>query len=334
MSDPTGRHRTEALPDEQPRGSQVALPTDLDKRPVDQVPRPFTREALESEEQEIKDGILRMGSIVAERMIAAVEALETHDAEAALAVILSDVELNEAQARVTDLVAQTIARQQPVARDLRFLIALDHVAYDLERMGDHASSVAKQARKLAPHAPLQEHVRLPEMGRLVAQQVRDILDAVVIVDEARAREVAARDDDVDALYHGIFDDDPRAHARRPGQRGPGRPHPLRRALPGAHRRPRHEHRRGHRVPGHRLGRGPQSLTAPAPRRGPLARTERVGSTRRAERADGPDRSHPLTPHARGARKLLTCHPSAHVCVAVRRGQRIGATAPAASCPCR
>jgi phosphate transport system protein len=84
-------------------------------------------------------------------------------------------------------------------------MSLDHVAYDLERMGDHASSVAKQARKLAPHAPLQEHVRLAEMGRLVAQQVRDILDAVVDVDEVRAREVAAGDDEVDSLYHGIFD---------------------------------------------------------------------------------------------------------------------------------
>ena len=93
-----------------------------------------------------------------------------------------------------------------MARDLRFLLALDHVAYDLERMGDHASSVAKQARKLAPHAPLQEHVHLPEMGRLVAQQVRDILDAVVDIDEARARAVAARDDEVDDLYHGIFDE--------------------------------------------------------------------------------------------------------------------------------
>jgi phosphate transport system protein len=205
MTDPTGRHRTEALPEEQPRGLQEALPTDLDEHPLDQVPRPFTREALESELQEIKDGILRMGSLVAERTIAAVEALEKHDADGALAVIMSDVELNGEQARVTRLVTQTIARQQPVARDLRFLIALDHVAYDLERMGDHASSVAKQARKLAPHAPLQEHVRLPEMGRLVAQQVRDILVAVVDIDDVRARAVAKRDDEVDDLYHSIFD---------------------------------------------------------------------------------------------------------------------------------
>jgi phosphate transport system protein len=145
-----------------------------------------------------------MGSIVAERTLAAVDALERHDADAALEVIRGDDELNAEQARVAHLISQTIALQQPVARDLRFLMSLDHVAYDLERMGDHASSVAKQARKLAPHATIQERVRLPEMGRLVAQQVRDILDAVVDVDEARAREVAKRDDEVDTLYHGIF----------------------------------------------------------------------------------------------------------------------------------
>jgi phosphate transport system protein len=205
MTDPTGRHRTDEtaeLADDVPVQGPGA---DIDPRPGSGLPRPFTREHLEASEQEIKDGILRMGSIVAERILAAVDALERHDAEAALKVIRSDDELNAEQASVAHLVSQTIALQQPVARDLRFLMSLDHVAYDLERMGDHASSVAKQARKLAPHAPLQEHVRLAEMGRLVAQQVRDILDAVVDVDEVRAREVAAGDDEVDTLYHGIFD---------------------------------------------------------------------------------------------------------------------------------
>jgi phosphate transport system protein len=157
-------------------------------------------------EQEIKDGILRMGSMVASRVLAAIEALENHDAGAALEIITTDDKLNDEQMAVSNLVAQTIVREQPVARDLRFLMALDHVAYDLERMGDHASSVAKQARKLAPQAPLHDFVRLPELGRLVAQQVQDILTAVVDIDEVRAREIAARDDEVDEIYHAIFDE--------------------------------------------------------------------------------------------------------------------------------
>jgi phosphate transport system protein len=172
--------------------------------PPGEVPAPFARAQLEAEEQQIKDGILRMGSRVAEQVIAAIAALERHDADGALTVITSDETLNRDQSEISLLVSRTIALQQPVARDLRFLLTLDHVAYDLERMGDHAASVAKQARKLAPYAPLRDYVHLPEMGRLVAQQVRDILTAVVDIDDERARTVAARDDDVDALYHGIF----------------------------------------------------------------------------------------------------------------------------------
>ena len=65
-----------------------------------------------------------------------------------------------------------IATQQPVARDLRFLLSLDHVTYELERMGDHAASVAKQARKLAAYPPPGRYSELPEMGRLTASLVR------------------------------------------------------------------------------------------------------------------------------------------------------------------
>jgi phosphate transport system protein len=103
------------------------------------------------------------------------------------------------------MIAAVIATQNPVARDLRYLLTLDHVAYELERMGDHAGSVAKQARKLAPHAPLKDYVYLPVLGERVAQLVHGIVRALVDVDEQEARAVAALDDEVDRLYHQIFD---------------------------------------------------------------------------------------------------------------------------------
>jgi phosphate transport system protein len=205
MTDPTGRPSSDIRQPhagDEPQGT----PTDLDMRPSVEIPRPFTRELLEAEESEVKDGILRMGSLVAERIIAAIVALEKHDVDGALAVITSDDDINQQQRAISNLIALTIATQQPVARDLRFLLTLDHVAYDLERMGDHASSVAKQARKLAPNAPMKDYVHLPDMGRMVANQVRDVLQAVVDIDTARARAVAQRDDDVDDLYHRIFDE--------------------------------------------------------------------------------------------------------------------------------
>ncbi|MEA2621807.1 MAG: phosphate transport system protein [Chloroflexota bacterium] len=165
-----------------------------------------TREGLDREEREIKDNVLRMGSLVADQIMGAMAALEAHDAEAATAVIIRDGRLNEVQRTISSLIARTIATQQPVARDLRFLLALDHVGYELERMGDHAASVAKQARKLAPHPPLGHNVHLPEMGDLCARQVREVLHALVEVDEGRARQVAAVDDDIDRLYHATFDE--------------------------------------------------------------------------------------------------------------------------------
>ncbi len=170
------------------------------------LPHPSAREPLDREEREIKDNVLRLGSLVADQISQAIQALEQHDADLALAVITGDGRLNEAQRLISALVARTIATQQPVARDLRFLLALDHVAYDLERMGDHASSVAKQARKLAPVANAEANGRLAEMGRLTSTLTKEVLRALVDQDEALAREVAARDDEVDELYHATFAD--------------------------------------------------------------------------------------------------------------------------------
>jgi len=162
------------------------------------------RESLDRAEQEIKDEVLRMGSLVAAQIEAAILALRTHDADAATAVIVGDGRINEAQRHVSGLITTTIATQTPVARDLRMLLSLDHVTYELERIGDHAGSVAKQVRKLAPHPPLKEYVDLPQMGNLAAQQVRGALRALVDLDVVHAREVAVVDDEIDALYHGIF----------------------------------------------------------------------------------------------------------------------------------
>ncbi len=163
-----------------------------------------TRTAYDHEVAEVKDNILRMGALVEAQIRAAIDALVTHDAEAALRVIIDDQLVNDVQRSATGMIAAVIATQAPVARDLRYLLTLDHVSYELERMGDHAGSVAKQARKLAPHAPIKDYVSLPTLGQQVADQVRGIVRALVDIDEARARDVAALDDAVDALYHGIF----------------------------------------------------------------------------------------------------------------------------------
>ncbi len=194
-------------------------PTRLEDQPV--VPEPAhlhpapttvtggqhpSRETLDRELRAVKDAVLRMGSLVEQQILAALQALVDHDAEAAVGVMVRDRQVNDVQREVTGLITMTIATQQPVARDLRFLLALDHVTYELERIGDHASSVAKQARKLAPEPPLSGYLGLPEMARLAADMVRGALLALVDIDEQRARAVAVRDDEIDALYHRTFEE--------------------------------------------------------------------------------------------------------------------------------
>jgi phosphate transport system protein len=167
---------------------------------------PGKRDALDREEQLIKDAVLRMGNLVEDAIREASRALQEHDTERALAVITGDAIINEAQRSVTRLIAVTIATQSPVARDLRYLLTLDHVMYELERIGDHASSVAKAAIKLAPEPPLQEYVHLPEMAERCAVLVHGVLRALVDVDAVAAREIAVLDDDIDRLYHATFDE--------------------------------------------------------------------------------------------------------------------------------
>jgi len=172
------------------------------------IPEPVValpRRPLDREERMIKDVLLRMGSLIEERIRLTVEALETHDDAKALAVIEGDEEINALQVQAMDHVVLAIATQQPVARDLRFLLALDRIGAELERIGDSVANVAKRARELAPVPPLDGHLAIPEMGRIAAQFLADTMRALVDGDAAAARDVATHDDDIDALYHGMVD---------------------------------------------------------------------------------------------------------------------------------
>ena len=168
--------------------------------------QPGSRATLDREERVVKDGILRMGSLVESQIRDAVRAFAERDLQIAEAVVAADERINEAQREIGDTIVSTIATQSPVARDLRFLIGLDHVAFELERIGDHASSIAKQARRLAEEQPLRETTSLAQMGRLAADQVRGIVSALIDIDDKMAREVAGRDDEIDHLYRKIFAD--------------------------------------------------------------------------------------------------------------------------------
>lgn len=164
----------------------------------------ISRGALDREEQSVKDGILRMGSLVESQIRGGVRALVERDLGSAAEIIAGDRAVNDAQREVTNLIAMTIATQSPVARDLRFLLALNHVAFELERIGDHAASIAKQTRWLAEEPKLPVVKELDRMGGIAADLVAGILRALVDINDSLAREVAARDDEIDHGYRRMF----------------------------------------------------------------------------------------------------------------------------------
>lgn len=164
------------------------------------------RQAFTRELELLRESLLRMAGLVESQIDDALAALRTFDRAAADRVRMNDQAINELFRQIREQVFQVIATQQPVARDLRSLMGVQYIAVELERIGDYAVRIARRTSTLAglPHGPLRPEFGL--MGELASQQVRDILDSLIEDDAAQAREVAAKDSEIDRLYNRLFDD--------------------------------------------------------------------------------------------------------------------------------
>jgi phosphate transport system protein len=154
----------------------------------------------------IKDDVLRLGALVEDALDRAGRSLERRDVEMADQVRWDDADVNDLQRRVNQEITATLATQQPMARDLRELLALYHAAAELERMGDYAVNIAKLAQQIAsePEVPLLPQI--PQMATLCRQQLHDAMRALVDISETQARAVCARDDELDHLYNSVYED--------------------------------------------------------------------------------------------------------------------------------
>ena len=166
----------------------------------------MAREQFEQELRELRESLLRMATLLEEQIGDAVDALRRRDRALAEKVRRDDQALNERFRQIREQSMIVISTQQPVARDLRNLMGVLYIASELERMGDYAVRIARMTSTLCglPAQPLRAEFGL--MGKLAIEQVHDILDALIERDEPRARDVAARDDEIDRLYHRVFDD--------------------------------------------------------------------------------------------------------------------------------
>ncbi len=139
-----------------------------------------------------------MGAEVESQIRVAVEALVEGDAGKARGVCERDPVVNDLEVRNEAAVIHLLATQQPVAGDLRLLVAAIRINADLERIGDHAVNIAQAAERLANVKPFKPWVDIPHMAEVVRGMLRDALDSLVRRDAVLAKSVLVRDDVVDA----------------------------------------------------------------------------------------------------------------------------------------
>jgi phosphate transport system protein len=159
---------------------------------------------FEIELQALKNRLLGMGALVEERVHQAMQALMERRIEAAEAIVAGDAEVNELQIEIDDRCLKLLALQNPMASDLRLITAAMKINADLERIGDQAVNIAENAVKVAAAPPLRPIIDLPRMAEIAEAMTRDSLDAFVRRDAELARDILARDDEVDALKDQIF----------------------------------------------------------------------------------------------------------------------------------
>jgi phosphate transport system protein len=154
--------------------------------------------------EHLKKEILTVGALVEEATDKAIAALVDRRAALAEEVLKGDDRIDHKEVEVEEECLKVLALHQPVAADLRFIVAVLKVNNDLERMGDLAVNVAERAAFLATHEPLPVALDFPAMGDMVRGMVRDVLDALVRLDTELARSVWSRDDHVDEMNRRMF----------------------------------------------------------------------------------------------------------------------------------
>ena len=162
------------------------------------------RTSFERHLHELQDDVLVLGSMVEKAIYRSMEALKNRDLELAKQVIADDAEIDRKRFDIEEKCVELIVTQQPVASDLRIIIAVLNIIIDLERIGDHAEGVAKITMMIGNEPPLKPLIDLPRMAQKTGDMLRRSLDAFVNRDAEAARKISKEDDEIDALYDQVF----------------------------------------------------------------------------------------------------------------------------------
>ncbi len=159
---------------------------------------------LHREIENLKKEIIRESGLVETNLRDSIKALMTRDHDLATKIVARDKIIDELEVEVEEECLKIFALYQPVAVDLRYLVAFLKLNNDLERIGDLATNIADRAASLALKDLLVIPDQIPKMSELVQKMLKDSLDALVDLDGEKARDVLLQDDEVDNLHHSMY----------------------------------------------------------------------------------------------------------------------------------
>ena len=159
---------------------------------------------FQEELEHLKTRLLEMGGLAEDRVRAAVESLVSRDPDMVTEVLSGDMPINQLHIEIDNRCFTLLALHQPMAVDLRAIVAAVKINTDLERVGDLAVNIAEAATRYLKHPPVKELIDIPRMASIAQSMLRDALDAYVRRDAAMAQAVLNEDDALDALKTQVF----------------------------------------------------------------------------------------------------------------------------------
>ena len=163
-----------------------------------------TLKAFDEDLDQLRGLIAEMGGRAEEAIAQSMQALVRRDTEAARQVVEADKRIDALEAEIERRAVQIIALRAPMADDLREVVAALKIAGVVERIGDYAKNIAKRVHVIEQAPNLEPLSLLPEMGRIAAEMVHNVLDAFAARDAAKAAAVCERDRALDDFYNSIF----------------------------------------------------------------------------------------------------------------------------------
>ncbi|KPU44018.1 hypothetical protein OXPF_21840 [Oxobacter pfennigii] len=164
----------------------------------------MSRQNFSEELESMHHELLRMGSLVEKQIDSCITALAKQDGELAQKIIDDDDIIDRMETELEEKCVKMIARQQPLAIDLRRIFTTIKIVTDLERIADHAVDIAKVTLRLKDEKYIKPLIDIPRMAEIVQGMIKDSLDAYVRLDTKMAEEIGKRDDEIDGIYKQVF----------------------------------------------------------------------------------------------------------------------------------